>query len=347
MRLTLRFDMRQPDPAADRAALYAAMVDICAWADRLGFEEVFIGEHHAAEDGYIPQPIVLASAVAARTRRIRLHLSALLVTLHHPLHLAEQLAVLDLVSSGRLRITAGMGYRPHEFAMFGIDPQRKLGKFLDNLAVLRQAWTGEPFAFEGRTVRVTPRPAQPGGPKIHMGGSTEAAALRAARLGYDFLPGHPALHDTYAAELARLGKPAPAPLPNQRPTFLFVSEDPERDWPVVGPQVLYTTNSYAQWATERGSGSTLYSPYEDIEPLRHSELFQVLTPDECVAFAKSIPEPRELHFQPLFGGIDPALAWRSLELFESAVLPRLRAEGLRPPGQGDRRCVFRRDAQSG
>jgi hypothetical protein len=330
MRLTLRFDMRQPDPAADRAALYRAMIDICEWADGLGFEEVFIGEHHGAEDGYIPQPIVLASAVASRTRQIKLHISALLVTMHHPLQLAESLAVLDQVSNGRLRITAGMGYRPHEFEMFGVDITKKLRIYLDTIAVLQKAWTGEPFEFEGRTVRVTPTPVQKPGPKIIMGGSVEAAAVRAAKLGFDFMPGHPALFESYKQELARLGKPAPPPLPNQGPNFLFVTDDPDRDWPIVGPHVLYTTNSYAQWATERGSGSTLYRLLDDIAQLRTQDIFQVVTSEGCVAYAKSLEPHGELQFQPLFGGLDPALAWRSLKMFERDVLPRLRAEGLRP-----------------
>ncbi|MFO1427761.1 MAG: LLM class flavin-dependent oxidoreductase [Steroidobacteraceae bacterium] len=331
MRLTLRFDMRQPDPQADRAALYAAMVDICEWADGLGFEEVFIGEHHAAEDGYIPQPIVAAAAVASRTQRIKLHISALLLTMHHPLRLAESLAVLDLLSNGRVRITAGMGYRPHEFAMFGVDASKKLRIYLDTIAVLQRAWTGEPFEFEGRTVRVTPRPVQPGGPKIIMGGSAEAAAARAARMGLDFMPGHPALYESYKAELARLGRPPPPPLPNQAPNFLFVTDDPDRDWPIVGPHVLYTTNSYAQWATERGTGATMYRLLEDIAELRKQDIFQVVTPPDCVKYAQSLEPHGELQFQPLFGGLDPAVAWRSLRLFEKEVLPQLRALGLRPP----------------
>jgi alkanesulfonate monooxygenase SsuD/methylene tetrahydromethanopterin reductase-like flavin-dependent oxidoreductase (luciferase family) len=322
--------MRQPDLEADRAELYKTMLDICEWADGLGFDEVYIGEHHSAEDGYIPQPVVLASAVGARTRKMKIHLSALLVTMYHPLHLAEQLAIADLVSNGRIRITAGMGYRPHEFEMFGVDAKKKVRIFLDALEVLKQAWAGEPFEFAGRTVRVTPKPAQPGGPQIIMGGSAEAAARRAAKLGYDFLPGHPDLYEVYKAELARLGKPEPPPLPTQKPYFLHVTDDPERDWPIVGPHVLYTVNSYARWATERQGGTTQYAQQQDIGELRKQDLYQVLTPEDCVEYAKSIGHNAELHFQPLYGGLAPEIGWKSLKLFEEAVLPRLREEGLRP-----------------
>lgn len=330
MRLALRYDMRQPDPDARREELYQAAIEQCVWADRLGFEEVFIGEHHGAEDGYIPSGMVLAAAIASRTKQIKLHLSALVITMHHPLRLAEDLAVLDLVSNGRVRLTAGMGYRPHEFEMFGVDFKTRLKTYLEIIDVLQKAWTGEPFEFQGRTVRVTPRPVQRPGPKIIMGGSTEQSAERAAKLGLDYMPGFPPLYENYKRALKELGRPEPPPLPNQGPNFLYVTEDPERDWPIVGPHMLYTTNSYAQWAKERGTGSTLYQQLANIEELKKQPIFQVVTPEQCVAYAKSLEPHGELNIQPLFGGLDPKIAWRSLELFERAVLPRLREEGLRP-----------------
>jgi alkanesulfonate monooxygenase SsuD/methylene tetrahydromethanopterin reductase-like flavin-dependent oxidoreductase (luciferase family) len=328
MRLSLRYDMRQPDPDAQREELYQAAIEQCAWADRLGFDAVYIGEHHGAEDGYIPSSIVLASAIAARTQRLKLHLSALVITMHHPLRLAEDIAVLDLVSNGRVYITAGMGYRPHEFEMLGVDFKKRLQTYLNTIDVLQKAWTGEPFDFEGRTVRVMPKPVQKGGPKIIMGGSTEASAERAAKLGLDYMPGHPGLYENYKAAVKALGRPEPGPYPNFGPNFLFVTEDPERDWPIVGPHVLYTTNSYAQWAQERGVGQTMYQLLESIEELKKQPIFQVVTPAQCVEFAKSLGPQGDLQIQPLFGGLDPKMAWNSLELFEKAVLPRLQSEGI-------------------
>lgn len=330
MRLTLRFDMRDSSPQPKMAERYAAMLDMCAWADVLGFEEVFVGEHHGAEDSYIPSPIVLLAAVAARTRRIKIHVSALLATLSHPLRLAEELAVLDIISNGRVRVTAGMGYRPHEFEMFGVDFKTRLKIYLEALEVMQKAWTGEPFEYQGRTVRVLPRPVQRPGPTLIMGGSTEKAALRAARRGFEFMPGYPPHYEIYKAELRKLGRPQPPPLPNQAPNFLFVTHDPSRDWSLVGPAVLTGVNTYAKWAAERGTGSTMYGTLESIEALQKNPIFQVVTPEQCVAFARSLEPHGELQFQPLFGGLEPQLAWRSLKLFESDVLPRLRAAGLRP-----------------
>lgn len=328
MRLVLRYDMRQPDPGVDLGRYYAAAVEQCAWADRLGFEEVQIGEHHGAEDGYIPSSIVLGAAIAARTARLRVHLDALVVTMHHALRLAEDLAVLDILSNGRLMVTAGMGYRPHEFEMMGVEFQSRLKIYLETIAALRRAWTGAPFEFRGRTVRVTPRPVSPQGPWLAMGGSIEKAAVRAARMGLPFVPGHPAIYDAYRRELAALGAPEPPPLHERPANFIFVTVDPERDWTIVGPHLVYGTNSYARWAAERAGGTTRYQPLAGIEDARRSPLFRIVTPQQCLAFARALGPHGELYFQPLFGGLDPDHAWRSLELFERAVYPTLCAENL-------------------
>jgi alkanesulfonate monooxygenase SsuD/methylene tetrahydromethanopterin reductase-like flavin-dependent oxidoreductase (luciferase family) len=329
MRISLRFDLRHPPQGADKASLYAAMLDICEWGDALGFDEVFIGEHHAAEDGYIPSPIVGAAGIAARTKRMKIHISALVVTFYEPVKLAEDLAVLDVLSNGRLRLTLGMGYRPHEFEMFGANREKRLETYLDRFKFLERAWTGEAFEYEGRRVRISPTPVQATGPQLNMGGSTEKAVLRAARMGYPLMPGFPPHYELYKAELKKLGKPDPPPLPNQGPNFLYVTEDPDRDWPIAGPYAIYTMNSYAKWGAERGTGETLYSNEVTLDSARGNPIFQFVTPRQCVDYARTLEPHGELTFQPLFGGLPPELAWKSLRLFEREVLPLMKAEGLR------------------
>lgn len=328
MKLSMRFDLRAPDFGASHADLYAACVDQVDWADKLGFDTVYLCEHHAAEDGYLPSPLVLGGAIASRTQRIEIHFSALVVTMHHPLRLAEDLAVLDILSRGRITVTLGAGYRPHEFRMFGVDIHQRAEMVNQTLDVLERAWTGEPFEYQGRTVQVTPRPASATGPRLILGGSTHGSARRAAERGYPFFPGHPDFYHTYQAELKRLGKPAAPALHKRGPNFLYVTHDPEAAWNKVGPHLLYATNSYAQWATERGVGATTYKPVETVAQLRQLPIMQVLTPDECVEFARGIGVDGELNFNPLFGGMFPDIAWESLELFRNTVHPRLVQEGL-------------------
>src|SRR5438876_8520321 len=141
--------------------------------DRHGVDFVVLSEHHGVEDGYLPAPLTVAAAIAGRTKSIRINPAAVLVPLHDPVRLAEQLAVLDLASGSRVGLIAGLGYRREEFAMAGVDRAER-GRLLEEyVAVMRQAWTGEPFTWRGRTIRVTPKAAAP--PMVLDGGVTEYA----------------------------------------------------------------------------------------------------------------------------------------------------------------------------
>ncbi|WP_374281370.1 LLM class flavin-dependent oxidoreductase [Novosphingobium sp.] len=323
MQLNLRYDMNSPSFGAPHPELYRTAIEQAAWADKLGFTQVFLAEHHGAEDGYCPSSMVQAASIFAVTQKIYVHLSALVVTMHDPLRLAEDLAVLDNISNGRIWLTAGMGYRPHEFEMFGKDITKRLGLMNKALDTLKQAWSGQPFEYDGRTVRVTPPGVQPGGPKIYMGGSTDKSAIRAAKGGYQYFPGHPALWDLYAEERAKLGFPPPEPQVKSIASFLYITDDPERDWPRVAPHVAYATNTYAEWAKERGGGDTLYKAAETVEALKAMPNIKVLTPDQCFEWLKTQPANAGINFHALLGGLDPELSWASLLRFENEVLPRL------------------------
>lgn len=328
MELNLRYDMNSPPFGAPHPALYRAAIEQAAWADRLGFDQVFLAEHHGAEHGYCPSSMVLAGAVFGATRDILVHLSALVVTLHDPLRLAEDLAVLDNISNGRIVFTAGMGYRPHEFEMFGRDITKRLSIMNATMETLTRAWTGEPFDYQGRMVRVTPRPVRPGGPKVYMGGSTDKSAIRAAKAGYQYFPGHPDLFEIYRAEREKAGFPPPEPLLKPGPSFLYVSDDPDRDWPLLAPHVAYATNTYAEWAKERGTGETRYGEARSEDALRAMPNIKVVTPDECYDLITALGPDSQVTFHALLGGLDPELSWKSLRLFEKAVHPRLVADGL-------------------
>lgn len=331
MLLTLRYDMRAPAIGASAPALYGAAVEQCVWADRLGFDRVHIAEHHGAEDGYCPAPMVLASAIAARTKQLRLQLSALVAVLHHPIRLAEELAVLDILSNGRLGVTLGIGYRQYEYDIFGVDKKRRVQILEETIEILQKAWTGEPFEFRGQSVVVRPTPVQQPRIPLFIGGSTEASARRAARAGDGYVPAgvDAELFAVYEAECARLGR-VPGPRnPVRGPMFLHITEDPERDWPIVAPHVIYTSNSNAEWAKERGVGVTPYTPVSTVDDLKANSQFAVVTPEGCIELARALGADSELTFQPLMGGLDPEVAQASLDLFESAVLPRLVEEQLR------------------
>ncbi|HWF22662.1 MAG TPA: LLM class flavin-dependent oxidoreductase [Acidimicrobiales bacterium] len=315
--LTLLYDMRAPDSGAPADALYQAAVAQCAWADTLGFNSVTLTEHHATTDGYLPSPMILGAAIAGSTQNLLIRLSLVLLPLYHPLRAAEDLAVLDLISGGRLRLTVGLGYRPEEYEQLGVVMRQRPSLMEEAVETLKLAWTGEPFEYRGRTVRVLPRPAQRPRPLIAMGGASPASARRAAAIADDYQPLSGKLYDLYLQELAALGKPAPAPSPAASGSYLFVSEDPDRDWARIAPHAMHDNNEYAAWIGGRkGAFSASIGPDE----LRRTGPYRVVTPEECLTIAAA---EDTLAFKPLVGGLDPDVGWEGLHLFADKVLPHL------------------------
>lgn len=324
--IAVRYDLRVPELASTtHAAQYAACLEQSEWADRLGLDALILSEHHGVDDGYLPAPLTMAAAVAGRTKRIPINIAAVLVPLHDPVRMAEQLVVLDLVSGGRVSFVAGLGYRPEEFEMAGIERARRAPLLEEYIDVMRQAWTGEPFVWRGRTVRVTPRPVTQPHPMLMIGGSTENAARRAARLRCGFFPavGDPALAAAYEDECAKVGfTEGFCNLPGNL-GFVHVAEDPEAAWAQIAPHAVYDAQTYMMWQPS-DQRSAVHVEAPDAEGVRASGVYRVVTPDECVALADELGDTGTLLLHPLMGGITPELAWESLELFETKVLPRLR-----------------------
>jgi alkanesulfonate monooxygenase SsuD/methylene tetrahydromethanopterin reductase-like flavin-dependent oxidoreductase (luciferase family) len=316
IKVTLHYDLRAPEFAPAIEKLYAAALEQCAWGDKLGFDDVVLSCHHGCEDNYCPSQIITATAIAARTKRIRVT-PVVALPLHHPIHLAEDLAGLDIFSGGRLNVLLGAGYREAEFRMFGQSMAERGRRMEEGVTALVQAWTGEPFQFRGETIFVRPRPFQRPHPPIILGGATGAAA----RLGVQFYPVKgSSVYDDYAEACRDLGREAPPS--GRRPSWMFlqVSEDPERTAALIAPYLLHVTNSYAKWLAETGV-TTVYEPIESIAELRASGNFRIVTPEQCIELAREVDG---LSLDPLFGGIPPEIAQEGLELFASKVLPVLR-----------------------
>ena len=172
---------------------YRRTLDQIVLAEQLGYDQVWITEHHFVEDGYMPSPLVVAGAIAARTERVMIGQDVMLVPFVNPVRLAEDLAVLDNLSNGRMMLGAGMGYVPSEFAGMGVARSERRARLDDTLEILRRAWAEEEFDYQGEVyqvvnVRVRPRPVQPGGPPLWVAAMSEAGARRAARFDANLLP---------------------------------------------------------------------------------------------------------------------------------------------------------------
>jgi len=325
MALTLlRLDMRVADfSPASRQQIYAAALDMAEYCDAHGFDSVVLSEHHGTDDGFLPAPLAFAGCILGRTKQIRVGIAALLLPLHDPIRVAEDLAVLDLASGGRIGITAGLGYRPEEYAMFGKSWEGR-GKLFDEcLEALGQAWSGEPFEWQGRTVRLSPRPATRPHPPVFVGGLGKNAARRAARFGLPFQPGanHPEAFELYQTLCEEKGIP-PVLLAPGETELLFVSEDPERSWAEIGRYLLHDAMTYASWQLP-GQHSTVHSEATTVDELRAEGPYVIRTPEECIERARAGgPLTPFIHY-PLCGGLPPEHGWQSLRLFAEQVMPSL------------------------
>ena len=324
MELVIIYDMRAPSFGASARELYAAALDQVQWADELGFDTVGLGEHHCSPDGYNPSPLILASALGGRTRRIRFRIAVLLAPLYDPIKLAEDAAVTQLATGGRLILGIGGGYRPAEFEMFGKRLEDRWRAIGETVELLRTAWTGEPFEWKGRRCRVTPPPDP--APKILLGGASAASARRAARIADGWFPPlEPSLWTPYRNECIRLGKPDPGEYPRQGPIFLWISKEPEKDWARLMPHALHQLRSYSEWTVEAyGRPSGPYAQDMTEETVRESGAYQVLTPEQALALADELGDECVFYLNPLLSGIDPDFAWQMLRLYERDVHPYLR-----------------------
>lgn len=334
LRFGLWYDFRNP-PAWRRPydRVYAEILEQVAWAEDLGFDDVWLSEHHFVDDGYSPALMPIAAAVAARTRRIRIGTAVLLMPFHHPVRLAEDGATVDIISRGRLEVGVAIGYRAEEFQGFGIPTRERSGRTEEGLEIIRRLWEGETLTFNGKFyqvfgVKVTPEPVQRPRPPLWVGGFTAKAARRAAVYadGYIGAGRMKPMYEAYAAELRARGKdPASARVAGGH-MWLIVSRDPKKTWHEAADHVLYQINRYAEWSASAKAPLGL-PPVRDREHLRKLDLLKVVTPEEGVRLIREyIAEVPLTHYYSwvIPPGLGPEWSAPHLELFAREVMPRFR-----------------------
>ena len=317
---TLRFDMRAPDWAAPATDLYAAAIDMCAWAETRGAILAVLSEHHGAEDGHLPTPLILASAIAAKTKQLAILLAAVPIPLWDPVRLAEEMTVLDLISKGRVLYAFGVGHRSEEYEHFGLDITTR-GRVADEmLAVLSRLVRGEPVEYRGRRVRVTPRCGSAAGPLMMIAGGSKAAARRAATHGLGFISetDSPGLRDYYESQCRAAGHEPGIlqfPVPGA-PTAVFVADDVDEAWDVLGPHLVHDAVTAASYRPHDDAVASIIRA-DNITALRESEgPYRIFTADEAADY---VCGGRPLPLHPLCGGIPTDVAWRHLELAVAAA----------------------------
>ncbi len=318
---------------------YRETLDLVRLAEALGFDSAWVSEHHGSSDGYLPSLLPMLAAFAAVTERISLGTGLVLTPFHDPLRLAEDAAVVDQLSGGRLILGLGLGWRGEEFRMFGVPVAERLQRTLETVEVLRRAWTGRRFSFEGRSfrydqVKVTPPPAREGGPPIFLGGYTDRSARRAGRLGDGYIT------DAGADELRRLlplleegaresGRdPRTLDLALLQNAFVRKERDP---WNVIRDGLLQQLGCYLAW--EQGADTP---EHDELVPQIADEEMRSSTvagePAEVVSALRPLIEGlgarRDVHLivRLHYPGMDFDTASRAVELFAAEVMPALRGD---------------------
>ncbi len=328
---TLRFDMRAPSwagSAADLYALYEAAIDMCAWAETRGAVLAVLSEHHGADDGHLPAPLMLASAIAARTRSLAILLAAVSIPLWDPVRLAEEMSVLDLISRGRVSYAFGVGHRGQEYKHFGADMATR-GRVADEiLAVLGPMVRGESVEYRGRRVRVTPPCGSKGGPLVLIAGGSKAAARRAGARGLGFISqtDSPGLKEFYEAQCRAHGhEPGVIQFPVKgTPTTVFVAGSAHRDvdeaWDTLGPHLLHDAMMAASYRPPQDPKSDSVASItraDSVAALRDENgPYRILTSGEATDYVRG---GRLLPLHPLCGGIPPDVAWPYLERAAAAA----------------------------
>ena len=261
LRIGVCYDFRNPpDSGVDDRALYAEILAQVQLLDQLGADLVWFTEHHFIDDGYLPSWVPVAGAMAALTTRVRFGTDICLLPFNHPLRLAEDLAVLDNLSGGRIELGVGMGYAPHEFRGFGIPLARRRSLMDEGIEVLQRCFRGERFSFHGKRyhfddVKITPGYVQPGGPPLWIAAMSEAGASRAAQYGTHYLPQglKSRAYDPWVAALAERGR---SPRDHRVGIIrsILVCDDPEADWEIVRAAESYRMRLYKQFFAESGEG---------------------------------------------------------------------------------------------
>jgi len=250
--LGLMFSFRRTDERRSFTDLYRDELDLIVQAEELGFDTVWLTEHHFAEDGYSPSIVPIAAAIAAVTTRVRIGFNLLLLPLHQPVPLAEDLATIDVISNGRLDVGLGQGYAVHEFAGYGIDRAERLSRFLEGWDILTGLWTNDVFSYSGKryqvdNARLVPKPVQQPTPPIWVGATSEKAIVRAGRRGANLLGlANPHLQSAYEQARRDAGLDA-ADAKVLQLHWVHVADTDDDAWAQAGEGFRHLLTVYGEW----------------------------------------------------------------------------------------------------
>jgi alkanesulfonate monooxygenase SsuD/methylene tetrahydromethanopterin reductase-like flavin-dependent oxidoreductase (luciferase family) len=336
------FLLMQSPSARSSQEIYSRGLEIAQAAETLGFRNVWLAEHHFSTYGYLSRPAQLATYIAAKTSRLRVGTAVIVVPLHHPLVIAEEIATLDLLAGGRLDVGLGRGYQHYEFERFGLELASGRGRWEESVDVILKAFGGQPFSYDGKYFKIPettvfPQPVQQPRPPIWITAQSPDSVEAAVRRGFNVLTGGFGIPIERMGEFRRLFDRLVAEVKPERPLQVGVQRavyvtDSETDARAAAEEARWNMRVTLslrnhQERVERGRAIPVPGASEpDIDDLLDRFLV-VGTPATCI---RQITRIRDLvgithfNFSFWFGDLAHARVLRSMELFAREVMPAFR-----------------------
>ena len=340
MKLGVMYDFRNPRGRWHRPypQVLRDTLDQIVTLDQLGFDNVWVTEHHFVDDDYNPSVMTAMAAIAARTERIRIGSFVMLMPFQHPVRIAEDAACVDNWSNGRLELGVGQGYRIEEFAGFDMPRKERTARMAEGIEIVDRLWTEDRVTFEGRfhkleNVHLSPRPVQKPRPPIWIGARAEKAVRRVAQRGYHLMitigpDPVPWYHD----ELRKNGRD-PKDFSIAQIAMVYAAKTASQAWDETQDHIHYMMSHYSDWlggkAKDAPGDENVYDLKEakELRTSKYADALIIGTPDECVAKIQALAKARvftHLVLVTQFPGMDPKKSTESLRLFAKEVAPRVR-----------------------
>lgn len=331
-------DFRNPEPwRRPSADLYRQILEQIVRAEEVGYDNVWLTEHHFTEDGYNPSILPTAAAVAARTERIRIGTFVLLLPFQHPVRVAEDATCVDILSGGRFDLGVGQGYAHNEFEALCMSRQERSARLAEGVELLQRLWREERVTFEGRFTEVrdlalSPRPVQRPHPPLWIGARTEKATRRVARVGCHLMATlGPDPAPWYVETLRECGRD-PADYSIAQLRMVYVAESEDQAWEDTQQHIWSMMRYYGEILGEAKDAPgddkiwTIERP-EDIRRSGFGRAVMIGTPDQVATKLERFRrEYLCTHFivSTQLPGMDPRKGTRALELFAKEVMPAFR-----------------------
>jgi alkanesulfonate monooxygenase SsuD/methylene tetrahydromethanopterin reductase-like flavin-dependent oxidoreductase (luciferase family) len=342
MKFGLLFPFRNPDAEVPYDKLYREHIDLAVEAEKLGYDNIWLTEHHFVDDGYSPSLLPIAAAIGARTKKIRIGTFVLLLPLHNPLRVAEDAATADIISGGRFDLGLGQGYRVPEFAAFGVPRKERGARLEEGTELIRRAWTERDLTFEGKfyrceNVTLTPGPLQRPYPPIWLAARGPKSIGRAARNGYHLMGTGPIEQQQIYDDALREAGKNPEDFNIAQLRTVFVAPKREKAWDAAEAGTHHMLTYYGKWFSEANDlpgDQALGQGIPSVGELRRADSASLFgepliigTPDEAIEMIEDYERRTRfthLVMATLLPGVEPKLVRRSLQLFANKVMPHFR-----------------------